>query len=486
MIKKTFAAVACVAVTTLLFAPNALAAEIIAPKDAVQGSSIIIDVPAEDFKSVSGSLDGHDLIFYKITRKPAEAENITRAEFLELMFLNNDFGETGVPRLAHAEDPLPFPDVAVESPYYEYISRAKNLGIISGYEDGYFRPHALITRGQAAKMLVEAFKPQPAPSTAAPFPDVPAGHVFYNHIADSVSSGWFKGYPDGYMRPDRNINFLEAGIVIRRAAIPETFADNGEKDYFRAFAGIHRTTPPGIKQITLTASNEPAIAGSSFTDIPEPTFIASPETESTSDPDSTIPETSTIAFAPAPPTILSKVITVTKRPVRTVRFSLSQEKTDLFGDEPQAKTWAAVDTARQNPTAEQLWEGAFIIPTTGEITLGFGDVLYINGAYSGSHFGIDYANNAGTPVKAANDGRVTLAEYTPAFGNTVVIDHGLNVFTMYLHMSELKTAKDAVVQKGDTIGLMGSTGISSGDHLHYTQFIGDVIVDSDAWINNNY
>jgi len=478
MIKKTFSAIVCVAVTTLLFAPNALAAEIIAPTEAVQGSSIIIDVPAEDFNSVSGSLDGHELKFYKIGRKPADEESITRAEFLELMFLNNDFGETGVPRLAHAEDRQPFPDVNIESPYFEYIAKAKNLGIVSGYEDGYFRPHALITRGQAAKMLVEAFKPHPAPTTATPFPDVPAGHVFQNHIADSVSSGWFKGYPDGLMRPDRNINFLEAGIVIRRAAIPELFTDNGEKDYFRAFAGIHRTTAPGIKQITLTAATDP-----SFSDVPESDFISSQTPESTPD------ETSTITFAPPPPPppqILTKEITVTKRAVRTVRFSLSKEKTDLFGEDPQAKTWAAVDAARQNPTAEQLWEGAFIQPAEGRITLGFGDVLYINGVYSGSHFGIDYANNAGTPIRAANAGRITLAEYTPAFGNTVVIDHGLNVFTMYLHLSELQTAKDAIVQKGDTIGLMGTTGISSGDHLHYTLFIGDVIVDSDPWMNNEY
>lgn len=471
----------------VFFAPNALAAEIIAPAEVLQGSTIIIEVPGEDFTSVSGSLDGHDLKFYKITRKPAETESITRAEFLELMFLNNDFGETGVPRLAHAEDRQPFPDVAVESPYYEYISRAKNLGIISGYEDGYFRPHALITRGQAAKMLVEAFKPPPAPSTATPFPDVPAGHVFQGYIADSVSSGWFKGYPDGLMRPDRNINFLEAGIVIRRAAIPEKFADNGEKEYFRAYAGVHRTTAPGIKQITITASTDPThtdIPESTYTattDIPESDFIATtfaPTAES-SDPE----EPSTLTFAPPPPPkILTKEITVTKRPVRVVRFSLSKEKTDLFGDDAQTKTWAAVDAARLNPATEQLWDGAFIRPTTGEITLGFGDVLYINGAYSGSHFGIDYVNNAGTPIRAANAGRVTLAEYTPAFGNTVVIDHGRNVFTMYLHMSELKTVKDAVVQKGDEIGLMGTTGISSGDHLHYTMFIGDVIVDSDPWM----
>lgn len=440
MIQKTFSAFIFAIVAILIFAPNVLATEIVSPAETMQGTSIVIDVPAENFKSISGTLDGQNLLFGRISRSPDETEYITRAEFLELMFLNNDFGETGVPRLAHAEDSQPFPDVNLESPYYEYIAKAKNLGIVSGYEDGNFYPHALITRGQAAKMLVEAFSPAPAPTETAAFPDVDEEHVFFNYINDAVSAKWFKGYPDGLMRPDRNINFLEANIVVGRAAIPELFTENGEKDYFRAYAGIHRLTSPGVKQISLTAVNTDG-------------------TESK----------------------LTKDIVINKRPVRTVSFTLPKEDTDLFGDDPQAKTWDAVYGALANPTTESLWDGPFIVPARGEITLGFGDVLYINGVYSGSHFGIDYANNEGTPVSAANTGRVTLAEYTPAFGNTVVIDHGMNVFTMYLHMSELKVFANDTVEKGDLIGLMGSTGISSGDHLHYTMFIGDVIVDSEPW-----
>ncbi len=426
----------------IITASPAASASLVVPANAIQGQTFSIELPAEDFTSITGNFDGHEIKFFKIHRLPYPEEPITRAEFLEMMFLNNDFGEVGVPRVAHAEESTPFPDVDMANPYYDYILKAKQLGMVSGYEDGNFYPYNLITRGQAAKMLVEAFKPAPSEVKTALFADVSTDHRFFNYINDAVAADWFKGYPDGLMRPDRNINFLESEIVVKRAAIPENFKPLKEKPYFKAYAAPHRTVAPGIK--TLNVEMDSKNYGKSTS---------------------------------------SKQVNVLKRAVRTVRFSLDKEDTDLFGDDAQTKTWNAVYAALANPTNTQLWENSFIMPTKGEITLGFGDVLYINGAYSGSHFGIDYANQSGTEIRAANSGRVTLAEYTPAFGNTVVIDHGMNIFTMYLHMSELKVSKYDMVEKDALIGLMGSTGISSGDHLHYTQFVGDVIVDSDQWIN---
>jgi murein DD-endopeptidase MepM/ murein hydrolase activator NlpD len=68
-----------------------------------------------------------------------------------------------------------------------------------------------------------------------------------------------------------------------------------------------------------------------------------------------------------------------------------------------------------------------------------------------------------------------------SYGNTIVIDHGQNVFTMYLHMSSLVANEGDRVKKGHLIGHMGSTGIATGSHLHFNHFIGDVIVDSGEW-----
>lgn len=455
-------------------ANTVFAAEVYVADQTTQGSTLKIEIPANDIAKINGDFEGEPVLFFKTERVPEPAETISRAEFLEMMFLNHNFGEVDFSEMDE------FPDVAKDNPYYEYVMKAAALRIINGYDDGKFRPYTPVTRGQIAKILVNAFAQQkvarvkvsstedfeippipdgfvgtekspttttelsaPTPVPTITFPDVPPNHRFYSFINQSVQAAWFKGYPDGFMRPDRHINYSEAEIVIKRAALPSKFTPLNEKPYYLAYAGIDRKLATGTHNLSL--------------------LIRTPN-------DTT--ENKTVS------------INVTKRDVPVIRFSLPKSKTDLFGDDAQDKTWTAVYGALANPSTIQLWNGKFTLPTNGEITLGFGDQLYINGAYSGSHFGIDYANNEGTPIYAPNNGIITLAEYTPAFGNTIVIDHGLNVFTMYLHMSELKTVKGTQVNQGDLIGLMGSTGLSSGPHLHYTQFIGETIVDSDPWIWN--
>jgi murein DD-endopeptidase MepM/ murein hydrolase activator NlpD len=458
-IKNTAIAFAGIALT-LISSPTTLAAMVLVDEESVQGNTLAIEVPKHDINEISGTFNGKEIKFFPIERTPKPEEEITRAEFLEMMFLNHDFSEellklessgsetSESPAEEPPEEPEEeqfFPDVDPGNPYYEYIQNAHKMDIIHGYKDGKFHPYLTITRGQAAKILVEAFDPPVAIEKTVLFADVPDNHRFYNYVNDAIQARWFRGYPDGLMRPDRHINFLEAEIVIKRAAVPEEFIGIGEKPYYKAFAGIHRTASTGTQNLEIS------------------TFVPGFDTQ-----------TQTVG------------IDVQYRNVPTVRFSLAKEDTDLFGDDAQQKTWDAVYGAIANPTGTRLWNGTFIVPTIGEITLGYGDKLYINGNYSGTHFGIDYANKTKPAINAANSGKVTLAEYTPAFGNTVVIDHGLNVFTMYIHMSELAVTANQFVDKGEKVGVMGSTGISSGDHLHYTQFIGDVIVDPEQWYHTSF
>jgi hypothetical protein len=337
-----------------------------------------------------------------------------------------------------------FPDVPKDNPYYADIQKAAALHIISGYEDGLFRSYTPITRGQIAKILINAFDPKEVLSSVPSFTDVPVDHVFYTAINQAIKAKIFQGYPDGLMRPDRDINFSEAETVIKRAASLETFTSLGERDYYRGFVGIHRLSKIGTKDIELDLSRGDEV------------------------------EKQTIH------------LNIVKLDFPTVSFSLAADKKDLLAKDKQDDTWTMIDAAKSHPESEQLWDGAFIKPTVGERTLGFGDKLYINGAYSGSHFGWDIANKEGTEVHAANNGKVVLAAWTTSYGNTVVIDHGQNIFTMYLHMSALRTKEGDTVKKGDLIGLMGSTGVATGSHLHFTSFVGNIIVDSQPWVDGEY
>lgn len=90
----------------------------------------------------------------------------------------------------------------------------------------------------------------------------------------------------------------------------------------------------------------------------------------------------------------------------------------------------------------------------------------ITGVYK-LHTGVDLRATSGTNIYAANNGTVTTATYNKAYGNYVVIDHGGGVATLYAHMSKLKVSKGQTVTQGTIIGLVGSTGYSTGPHLHF-------------------
>ena len=84
------------------------------------------------------------------------------------------------------------------------------------------------------------------------------------------------------------------------------------------------------------------------------------------------------------------------------------------------------------------------------------------------HNGVDFASPKGTAIYAAYDGKVAAAAYSATMGNYVMIDHGDGLYTIYMHASELYVKKDDVVVKGETIAAVGSTGRSTGNHLHFS------------------
>ena len=112
--------------------------------------------------------------------------------------------------------------------------------------------------------------------------------------------------------------------------------------------------------------------------------------------------------------------------------------------------------------------GAFVWPTSGRITSTFG---YRSNPFGtgGSEFhgGIDIAANYGTPIKAAASGTVTSAGYGTGNGNYIYINHGNGLVTKYLHASSLAVSAGTYVNQGDTIAYVGSTGRSTGNHLHF-------------------
>ncbi len=132
-----------------------------------------------------------------------------------------------------------------------------------------------------------------------------------------------------------------------------------------------------------------------------------------------------------------------------------------------ALDWPHFERARSHSHPEPLWEGPFVMPAEGRLSTEFGVIRYINNVESGRHNGIDIAAPTGTPVLAASRGVVTLAMELNVTGNTVIIDHGLYLFSVYYHLHTIDVTEGQLVHGSDFLGTVGSTGFSTGPHLHF-------------------
>ena len=114
-----------------------------------------------------------------------------------------------------------------------------------------------------------------------------------------------------------------------------------------------------------------------------------------------------------------------------------------------------------------VWKGRFMKPVNGRITSGYGMRRHPITGRVRMHTGIDIAAPHGTPIKAGGDGKVISAKWRSDYGNTVIVDHGGGVVTLYAHCSGFAVSAGTVVKQGQTIAYVGSTGVSTGNHVHF-------------------
>ena len=138
-------------------------------------------------------------------------------------------------------------------------------------------------------------------------------------------------------------------------------------------------------------------------------------------------------------------------------------------------------------TPKKLWNGKFIPPNSGKVSSVFGVLRYYNGVFAKDyyHTGVDYAGGYGSAVVAPAAGRVVLVGLESkgfrVHGNTVGIDHGQGVLSIFLHLSSINVKEGQMVSPGDKIGKIGSTGASTGPHLHWGLYVNGVAVDPVPW-----
>lgn len=116
---------------------------------------------------------------------------------------------------------------------------------------------------------------------------------------------------------------------------------------------------------------------------------------------------------------------------------------------------------------ERVWRHSFVKPVEGPITSTFGLRRVFNDKARNPHSGVDIAASEGTPIGACNDGFVAFTQELYLEGNTIIIDHGFGLFSIYMHLSEIQAREGDKVHVGEIIGLVGATGRVTGPHLHW-------------------
>jgi hypothetical protein len=180
---------------------------------------------------------------------------------------------------------------------------------------------------------------------------------------------------------------------------------------------------------------------------------------------------------------LSGTLNVAPRVFTVQRLTVPPEMADLDPETERRATAEAehLQMLYRTISPERLWRGAFVRPVAGTgPPSGFGARRIINGKPRAPHGGADYSAPRGTPVVAANAGRVALVADYFFPGRLVAIDHGLGLHTLYFHLDSVTVAEGDRVDRGQTLGTVGATGRATGPHLHFGAQLGGARIDPAA------
>lgn len=178
----------------------------------------------------------------------------------------------------------------------------------------------------------------------------------------------------------------------------------------------------------------------------------------------------------------SAALTVRSKAFDTDRLTVTKEQESMWQNTDRINAdQKKIDLARSKSEPSFLYDAPFVKPVNGRLSTPYGYTRYVNGKFNSIHRAIDLAAPTGTPVLAANDGKVVLAEELYLTGNSIYIDHGMNLFSQYAHLSKLSVKQGDKVTAGQVIGEVGSTGFSTGPHLHFTFWIGNTPTNPDRF-----
>src|SRR5215207_9619301 len=175
-------------------------------------------------------------------------------------------------------------------------------------------------------------------------------------------------------------------------------------------------------------------------------------------------------------------VTAAEQQEQQVVEGIRARKADFEAQYNALQAQIAASVSRGNPTPPTSGNGRFIWPVNGSLGSGFGPRTHPIYGGSRMHNGLDISASQGTPIKAAGDGVVKMAGANGGYGNWTLIDHGGGLATGYAHQSRFAVSVGQHVSTGEVIGYVGSTGASTGPHLHWEVRLNGNPVNPMAWV----
>jgi len=176
-------------------------------------------------------------------------------------------------------------------------------------------------------------------------------------------------------------------------------------------------------------------------------------------------------------------------------YPLDSEDSDIkkflkINNDLRRENHETLSQMKEKTSPERLWDGVWLTHRNGQTMARFADHRFY--LYKGQrvddkfHLGVDLASLASAPVLASNSGKVIFADRLGIYGLTVVIDHGQGLSSVYGHLSKIEVSLGRDVNKGETIGLSGDTGLAGGDHLHFSVMLQGIFVNPVEWWDSHW
>jgi len=411
------------------------------------------------YKAISGYTDG--------TYKPDDA--IQRIEFIAIV-INAQGTEVRLPE---------------DGEYWgqPFIEAAISNGLILSDEYGSMDEITLsqyITREEMASVVVNAYvnsggltEPlllNEASSKLSDFNTVSPS--YYENAIASVALDFISGYSNGTFAPKQTANRAQAAVVsykllvklgtITDLDLPENIVilkSTVKQGELLKITVYHAAT---TSELSLTQDLYPNFKWYDTGDMIEgylPTnYSSAPGAHSLKFTNTKTGNTTT------------KEIKIAARDFRVQRLTVDPNvESSTKTEEAYAQYRKYFNPSREISSPVKYYTQPFLLPTSGKLTTEFGESRYVNGSLTTyRHAGIDIAAPRNADVLSANTGKVMLAMPLTITGNSIVVDHGEGIFSVYFHLDKLFVKEGDMVKRGQLIGAVGSTGFSTGPHLHFT------------------